>query len=33
LSAGCSMLVGVFFGLYPAKRAGSLEPVAALRRE
>jgi putative ABC transport system permease protein len=31
LSLGCSVLAGVAFGIYPALRAGRLEPVEALQ--
>ena len=33
LPLGVSLLVGVFFGLYPARKAARMDPVAALRHE
>jgi len=33
LSLGVSVAVGVFFGLYPANRAASLQPIDALRHD
>ena len=33
IAVGFSSAIGIFFGIYPAKRAAQMTPIEALRRD